>query len=153
MSLVHPDDLVELVNHSFSKLLASLHPLTFEEIKQCKFSYTYRVKRKDNVWIQVLQTSVILELDETKKPLLLLTFASDITLYKKDNAVIFTFSHYDKQSGIMSKITQMLNACKKTSEREKEIIHCIAMGTKTKDIAIKMNISEFTVRAHKRNIF
>src|ERR1035437_2537262 len=153
VSQIHPDDALEYANHSFPKMLASLHKYTDEEVKQCKFASTYRFKRKDNVWVQFLQNSIILEMDETRNPLLLLIFVSDITLYKKDDAVIFTISRYDKPSGIMNMITETLNGCKKTSEREKEIIRYIASGTKTKEIAKKMHLSIYTIRAHKRNIF
>src|ERR1035437_7043219 len=134
MSQIHPDDTQEIANHSFPKLLASLHKYTDEEVKQCKFTYTYRFKRKDNVWVKFLQNSVILEMDEKRNPLLLLTFISDITLYKKDDAVIFTLSHFDKPSGIMNMITQTLNSCTNTSEREKEIIRYIATGSRAKEI-------------------
>ncbi|MCE9538436.1 MAG: LuxR C-terminal-related transcriptional regulator [Bacteroidetes bacterium] len=41
----------------------------------------------------------------------------------------------------------------KTSERENEVIRYIAKGTRTKEIAEKMRLSIYTVRAHKRNIF
>ena len=153
LSLIHHDDLLEISNHSFPELLASLHKLTAEEVKQCKFTYTYRMKRKDNKWIHVLQNSVILEMDEKRNPLLVLTTVSDITLYKKDDTVIFTLSHYDKPNGIMNMITQTLNSCKKTTEREKEIIRYIANGIIAKEIAKKMHLSINTINAHKRNIF
>lgn len=41
----------------------------------------------------------------------------------------------------------------KTSERENEVIRYIAKGAGTKEIAAKMHLSIYTVRAHKRNIF
>lgn len=40
-----------------------------------------------------------------------------------------------------------------TSERENEVIRYIAKGAGTKEIAAKMHLSIYTVRAHKRNIF
>ncbi len=152
-SRVHPDDMNEIANNSFSKLIASLHKFTIEEIKQCKISYTFRFKRKDNVWIKFLQHSIILEINEEKNPLLLLSTSQDITQYKKDDATTFNISHYDCESGILSIITQHLNCCSLTSERENEIIRYITAGTKTKEIACKMCLSIYTIRAHKRNIY
>lgn len=83
VSLIHPGDMDEIANHSFAKLLDTLHNLTVEEIKQCKFSYSYRVKKKDGTYIKVLQNSVVLEMDRQRNPLLLLTLVADITPFKK----------------------------------------------------------------------
>jgi DNA-binding CsgD family transcriptional regulator len=153
ISQIHPDDMQVIANNSFPKILASLNKFTVEEIKQFKFSYTYRFKRKDNIWVKFLQNYVILEMDEDRNPLLLLNFVSDITPYKKDDVVISTLSHNENKNGIMNMITKHFNACINTSGRENEIIRYIANGSKTKEIAIKMHLSEYTVRAHKRNIF
>lgn len=153
VSLIHPDDFREYANHSFPKILASLQNYTPEEVTLCKFTYVYRFKRKDNVWIKMLQNSVILEMDEDRNPILLLTMVTDITAYKKDDELHFSISHIDKKTGIANMLTEHSTLLKITSIRENEVIQHIASGTKTKDIAEKMNLSIYTIRAHKRTIF
>lgn len=53
----------------------------------------------------------------------------------------------------MDMIIMDSNIDAKTSERENEVIRYIAKGIRTKEIAAKMYLSTYTVRAHKRNIF
>ena len=60
---------------------------------------------------------------------------------------------YDYENGIMNMLTKELSSYSSTTERENEIIRYIASGIKTKEIADKMHLSEYTIRAHKRNIF
>jgi DNA-binding CsgD family transcriptional regulator len=153
MDQIHPEDMQEISGNFYLKLLDSMVKHSVEEIRKFKFSFTYRFKRKDNVWVKFLQNYVFLEIHEEKDPLLLLNFVSDITPYKKDNKVIFFFSSFGNNSSIMDMVTKSFNVYSKTSKRENEIILYIANGTKTKEIAEKMHLSVFTIRAHKRNIF
>lgn len=53
----------------------------------------------------------------------------------------------------MNMIIRHFKVGTKTSERENEVIRYIAKGIGTREIAAKMHLSIFTVRAHKRNIF
>ncbi len=60
-----------------------------------------------------------------------------------------------KSDGITSKITDMIRSvegCKAISEREKEIIVCLAQGMSNKEIANHLIISVNTVITHRRNI-
>ena len=152
VSRLHPDDITGTINDSLSALLPSLHKNAIEEVKQCKISYSYRFKRKDNTWMQFLLEYIILEMDEEGLPLILLTSLMDSTaIDKKDNAIIYMFSHYEKQNINTNSLRP--NVLKKTTERENEVIRLISNGTNTKEIAEKLGLSQFTIRAHKRNIF
>ena len=149
---IHPDDFAQFATNSFPKLLNALHSFEEEEIRQCKFSVNYRFKRKDNTWVMLLQNTVILEMDENRNPLLLLNVATDITNYKTDNSMIFSVTHCDKDNNIKSISSTRLISENDTSVHENDIIKLILSSYSSNQIATKLFISFYTVRAHRRNI-
>jgi len=152
VSRLYPDDIDATIKDSLSVLLPSLHRGAIEKVEQCKISYSYHLKRKDNIWVQFLLEYIILEMDKKGFPLILLTSLLDGTATdKKDNAIIYSFSQYEKDNTNTNSL--QTNVFKKTTAREDEVIRLISNGTNTKEIAEKMGLSPFTIRAHRRNIF
>lgn len=71
-----------------------------------------------------------------------------------------TITVYDTEATIKNKLTQLINSNgkkdydknKELSDREKQIITCIAKGWSNKEIAEKLFLSVHTVMTHRRNI-
>ena len=151
---LHPDDRVVISGKLFTKFIEYCHSLEAGVHKESRFSMNYRYKRKDNVYIQVLQQYVILETDEVGNPLLNFGICTDITAHKPDNKVVFSISHYNKKKGFkMVSSESFFNKSSIISKRETEIVKHIHKGLSTSKIAEKLNISTSTVKTHRGNIF
>ncbi|MHB8402664.1 MAG: PAS domain-containing protein, partial [Bacteroidia bacterium] len=98
-SHIHPDDMKIQSGAAFVKFIEYTKQLTPKEIKKCRFSINYRIKRKDGVYIKVLQQYAIIEVTDKGYPLLCLGLLTDITDHKADNKVVFSISKYDKKKG------------------------------------------------------
>lgn len=150
---MHKDDIKIFSDSVFSHFVESAKQLPKDEIKNCRFSINYRLKRKDGVVIKILQQSVILETNNIGYPLLSLGILTDITAHKSDNKMVFSISHYSPKTGFKTISSDSFFAAdNKLTLREKEVIKHIVYGHNTSQIANILFISPFTVRAHRRNI-
>lgn len=151
---VHPDDLAVFAGKIFLQFLDYSRNMPKEDLSKTRFSLNIRVRRKDDVYIHMFQQYVILERDETNNPILTLGIATDISAHKKDDSLAFSVSRYDEETGFrimsMSENTAIQNFT--ISSRECEVINYLIQGLSSKQIADKLYISEYTVRAHRRNI-
>jgi len=154
LSQVHPDDLQISSSKVFEKFIDYSKSLNIDEIKKCRFSINFRLKRKDGVYIKLLQQYVILEVNKHGYPILTLGVISDISSFKLDNKMIFSISHYDNNKGFHT-ISSNNYSTEKTNltSREKEIVKHIVYGHSTSEIADLLTISQHTVKTHRKNIF
>lgn len=150
---IEKEDAEVFKNKVFNRFVDEATKISTEDIRNCRFSVNYRLKRKDGVVIKVLQQSVVLESNTNGYPLLVLGIIIDITSCKPDNKILFSVSHYHPHTGIrtISSDSYCLEE-KKLTVREKEIIKHIVYGHKSSKIANLLCISENTVKVHRRNI-
>jgi len=154
LSNIHPEDLVTYADKAFVELINYTQHLSVEEVRKCRFSVNYRIKRKDGVYIKVLQQTVILEANDKGYPILTLGILTDITAHKPDNKMVFSISYYDKQAGFKTISSDLYSVTEANlTPREKEIIKHIVYGHTTPQIAELLFLSVYTIRAHRRNIF
>lgn len=138
----------------FEQLINSVKPFSIEEIKKCRFSVNYRIKRKDGKNIKILQQYVILETNEQGYPLLSLGVLTDITAHKSDNIIVFSISHYDEKTGFKTISSDSFTQLEtKLTQREIEIVKYIAGGFTTPQISENLSISQHTLKTHRKNIF
>lgn len=150
---IHPEDLAVFSSDVFTRFMDYTRTFSIPEIKKLRFSVNLRARRKDGVYIQALQQSVVLECDEDKNPILVLGTWADITHHKTDNKVVYSVSRYDKKTGFSVITTDTFpKPALSISDRETQIIKCLAEGFSSKQIAGKLHISVHTVNAHRRNI-
>jgi PAS domain S-box-containing protein len=152
--IIHPDDLNELMNNTFKKMLEFYYSSPIDERKKIRCTYDYRVKRSDGKFVRLLQQTLIVETDNNGYPLVDIGIISDITEYKKENKINLSLSKYDQESGFTSPGTEVSSIIKKDriSERELEILNLLMKGNSSKNIANKLNISVNTVRNHRQNL-
>jgi DNA-binding CsgD family transcriptional regulator len=150
---MHPDDMAIFSNKIFKKFIRYAGSVSEEEIKQTHFSLNYRFKKKDGSYVQILQHYMVLEVNDLNHPVLMLGFCFDISAYKKDDKMIFSISKIDQQGGLSPiKSYSFPDADLLISNREKEVLICLMDGLGSKQIASRLNISVYTVLAHRRNI-
>ncbi len=152
-SRVHPDDIAVFTSKIFGEFVDYSRTVSDEDLKKTVFSLNVRYKRKDDVYIQFLQQYVVLERDEFNNPLMTLGLATDITAYKTDNRMVFAVTKY-KQSGRELKIYSpyALPISHIVSKRETEILKLLLKGYTSKRIAEALNLSYYTIRAHRRKL-
>ena len=150
---MHPDDMAIFSNQVFKKYIRCVRTSSEEGIKQARFSLNYRFKRKDGVYIQLWRQYMVLEVNKQNYPVLELGFCFDVSAHKKDNKVIFSVSKPDKLSGFLTTTADSFpdNGIA-ISAREREVIKCLLAGLGSKEIGDILNISPYTVIAHRRNI-
>jgi DNA-binding CsgD family transcriptional regulator len=151
LSAVNTEDLKIQVNQ--------IHPAMVEEFKglpdslkrKYKFSFNFRYTHLSGKELQILQTNIFLKWDEEGNPLLKLILFNDISLYKKDNSVLYFVSKINEM-GENEIVNQKNITPKELSSREIEILQMIAHGKKINEIAADLSLSPFTIKNHKKNI-
>jgi DNA-binding CsgD family transcriptional regulator len=149
-SLMHPDDRTEFVEKVQKEQAAFLRTLPPGDHGKYRFSYTYRLRRVDGTYIQVLQQSKIILVSEAGDPLLMLGVSTDITHLKKDNGISLSIARYDK--GCIETEGNFSRSDSLVSPREREVLTLIVEGKSTQEIAQALGISSFTVKNHRRNM-
>jgi DNA-binding CsgD family transcriptional regulator len=150
----HPDDLKELMNHVFPKILDFYFSTPLEERKKIRCTYDYRLKRTDGKYLRLMQQTIVIEMDKSGKPLVDIGIISDITEYKKTDTIKISLTKYDQEAGFLSLVSGVKEEEKKDriSERELQILKLLMQGYSSKKIADKLDISVNTVRNHRQNL-
>ncbi len=151
---IHPDDMAAISSKVFRRFMEYSRGLTEKELRNTKFSMNYRTKRKDGSYAQLLQQYYIIAWDKERNPLITLGLCTDITAYKTDSKVVFSVSNYNDKNGLKlatfseSTVSKRLNI----TRREYDVLKSIMDGLNSRQIAEKLIISQYTVRAHRRNL-
>lgn len=152
LSLIHPDDITEYME-VMKVVWEFLLALPASQRKYYKTSADFRIRNKDDVYKRMLQQNTALQTDSAGNIVLLLMVLSDVSHLKKENtisaAIIST-----KHDGCLvwdASDTQLKSQIA-FSKREREIIKLLAEGFSSKQVADKLNLSEFTVSTHRRNM-
>jgi DNA-binding CsgD family transcriptional regulator/PAS domain-containing protein len=152
LALIHPDDLKEYIEVT-KVIWEFLIALPIAQRKHYKTSVDFRIKNKEEVYKRVLQQNTALQTDNSGNIVLLLMVLSDISHLKKENgisaAIIST-----KHDGFLvwdASDTQLKSQIG-FSRREREIIKFLAEGYSSKQVAEQLNVSEYTVSTHRRNM-
>lgn len=153
INLIHPEDSPWFLNFE-AKIIEFLNTLTSEEILNYKMRYDYRIKRKDDTYIRILQQVITLELTSSGGISKTLGIHTDITHLKKEERPILSFiglnglpSYVDVE--VEEKFPTQYN---KITHREKEILLEMVKGKESIEIADYLNISVDTVNTHRRNL-
>ncbi|MFY8020922.1 MAG: LuxR C-terminal-related transcriptional regulator [Bacteroidia bacterium] len=149
--LMHPDDAKIHLDFSLKQFKNFLRNIPKEELSKYKFSYNYRMKRKDGMYFHMLQEFVILEKDEDDLPLFNFGYATDISNHKSNNKISFKVSKYKEGLGFIELKKEFYPGHILTN-KEIEVIQLINQGKTSKEIAdITFNSIE-TIKSHRKNI-
>jgi DNA-binding CsgD family transcriptional regulator len=153
-SRIHPEDL-----ENWLKALNELMEFTLTNIKaedrpRANYTWNYRFKNSQDVYVNIVQNTTPLALDSAGKPIIGLAH--------------YTVLHPDIKMNI-SASAKLLNAQNEyetiyfanygqkllsngISNRERDVIRLLVLDFSSKDISEKLNISSHTVDTHRRNI-
>lgn len=122
--------------------------------KSLRFSYTTKLKVYKNQFRWFLHQLAVIETQEGV-PAFGLKTLSDIHEIKKDEQIDFIVSQKNNKEGFDTLLKNNYETQQprlKLSNREKEILSLIANGYSSKQISGKLNISENTVKNHRKNM-
>lgn len=152
----HPADWSIITEDCFYQVFEVVKKIPASQRDKIRFSYNWRMKRSDSTYGHFLQQFCIVSDEGDGKPILSVGAVSDITHLKNDNRIVFSADVFDPDLGFQGFKKEFWpeDAEKHIlSKREIEVVRLLAEGLKLDQIADKLFISPFTVRAHKRKIF
>ena len=149
--LMHPDDAKIHLDFSLNRFKKFLNKIPKEEIFRYKFSYNYRMKRKDNQYFHMLQEFVILEISDDYLPIYNFGYATDISNHKRDNKISFKVSIFSNENGF-EELKEDFYPGHVLTSREVEIVKLANEGLSTREIAEKLYNSFETIKTHRKNI-
>ncbi|TJY33353.1 LuxR C-terminal-related transcriptional regulator [Pontimicrobium aquaticum] len=150
---IHEDDLSCLVN-SLSDIVDFIDcDLNQKETEQYSYTWNYRIKRKDNSYVNIFQNTTPFFIDSNKKHKAL-TYFTVINSNKKIpiQASIQSLNSNNNLETKYSTNCSQTAFLKKISSREKDIIRLLVKKKTSKSIAKRLFISSNTVDTHRRNI-
>lgn len=149
LNYFHPDDkkfvnriIKGIIEHSTKNNVSS---------KDNFLNLTFRLRKKDGTYINVLRKSKAYEIDNKGKLISNLSVLTDISFISNNNKV-----EWDIYAERLDAVSFKENVYKEFhdffTKREMEIITLIFKGLKTREISNKLCVSEHTVATHRKNI-
>ena len=151
---IHPDDMDFVANAEEANLNFLYNTLGKEHVLHYKVNYSFRSKMKNGEYHMLNHQAIILTVDENGNFGKSLNIHTDINHISKTNCLTFSLiglSGYPSYTNI--KVKQNLNEYTLFTSREIEIIKLINEGLQNKEIAESLNISEHTIKTHRKNIY
>ena len=154
INTIHPEDMNFVANAEQSYLNFIYNNIGKEHILNYKANYSFRSKMKNGEYHLMNHQAIVLTVDENGNFGKSLNIHTDINHITKINS--FTFSligleSYPSYTDV--KVIQDSSQYTLLTSREIEIIKLISEGLQNKTIAEKLNISNFTVKTHRKNIY
>lgn len=149
LSLTHPEDTSDLVEH-FSSEIERREKEKFVH-DHIPIIYEYRKRSKKGDWLWVRSESVILERDENGEVKYLITFTKDISkeLSARANGIAkkakLDISKNNNHSGKKKLVIRL-------SKREKEILDLLKTGLSTKEIADILSLKSTSVSTYRKSL-
>jgi DNA-binding CsgD family transcriptional regulator len=157
-SLIHPDDLLILENTLFKRItyFLSTLPESEQENQNYRFSYNFRIRKKDGNYVSMSIVSKILGFNSKGKIQVdfgMITPA--IHVIQTDNILlaISKANGEDDYTTVFQEEYKKENSNLHLTKRELEIIQLLKAGMDSKSIADHLCISLNTTKNHRRNIF
>jgi DNA-binding CsgD family transcriptional regulator len=145
-------------------ILQKIFPIMFDyfdrhcikgDIKDLRVSYNSLMVGADGEARWYLHQATVIQKDEEQKARLMLKLITDIHDIKQDDSITLTISLKDKRgiySPVFTKRFYPNGEDRILSDREIEILNLLGEGRTSKQIASTLNLSEHTVKTHRKNM-
>lgn len=153
-SKMHPDDVEPWLEALNQLMIFTLNNIDITERHKMSYTWNYRIKNSNGVYLNVIQNTTPLEFDVDDKPIIGL--AHYTVLHSKINIPVTATAKILNKNNVyetkyFSNFSQKL-LTDSISNRERDIIRLLFLNNSSKSIAKKLNISNNTVDTHRRNI-
>ncbi|RRJ87652.1 hypothetical protein EG240_14960 [Paenimyroides tangerinum] len=142
---IHPEDLQYCNECEHNSFQISNH-IFYKEIFKYIISYSFRLKTKEGNYLTIKQEYQTIETDEYGRMLRNFVHHEVIDSYEKRSE--FDFQIIDKIKNRPVNFEKKF----KLTKREVEILDLINQGFQTKEISEQLNLSDHTVKTHRKNI-
>ncbi len=133
-----------------------LNRIPKKEHGQYIFSHNYRINTKDDKKVMLYQQYTIIVSPKTGLPVYSVGLISDIGHLKKDSTILHQIVKHTHRENVSEKeivySTEYYPEFNILSKREVEILHLLAQGLNSREIADKLFISESTVTIHRKSM-
>lgn len=153
--LYYKPDLDVFGTYIFKEILRFYQSLPPNERMLYSFHNNYRFRRSSGELRKLLQQCTILEFDSVGNPILIFGMCSDITHFKTDNRITLMFSRQNndgKQIEVVKHYYPDGETALLFTKREKEVLRLISNGLNSIEIAKSLNISEHTIKNHRKKM-
>lgn len=148
---IHPEDLQAFVKNE-RKIIELFNQLSSDAILENNVRYTFRIRNGIGVYKRLMRQLVCLEVDDTQKPLRVMSEYSDITCLDKDTQMSIGGQNDSRHGSAVISEDSLEKSKNPFSEREIEILKSVAKGESVKEIANNMKLSVNTINNHKCNM-
>ena len=153
LAQIHPNHVqpvLLMIQQLVINFCADYQVINYKDVKIC-FNYLFRNSAGE--YMQILQRPVILEVDESNKPALVLNFTYHVEYIKRPGSVEgMVVYNNDTFLFDYNALTRRIEPAKSFSTQEMNILQLLGKGFDTKAIAEKLFISPNTVDTHRRNL-
>jgi DNA-binding CsgD family transcriptional regulator len=121
---------------------------------QLNYSMNCRFKQKDGNFNDIMVQCTVIEWDKNNYPAVTLNVYTDLTPHKRDLKIVLTISIIGENEKQWKTVLaeEFLRIPKVLTEREHEIMNDMVHDIGAEEIAERLNLKYYTVRAHWRNI-
>lgn len=148
--LFHPDDADEMMQivkeaYEFGFGLKNAFPFCVQ------FMVSYRIRKANGEYIKALRQSSLLEVDGKGKMISTISICSDISHLGIDKTIKFKM-HGDQGDEFLPDFSKLSGQKKSFTKREIELVKLISEGLCTKEIAVELKLSAFTIETQRKNM-
>lgn len=153
-SRIHPDDLEKWLKALNELMEFTLGSISEVDRHKANYTWNYRFKNADDVYVNLIQNTTPLAFDSQDKPIIGLAhytvLNADIKMDISASAKLLN-NNNEYETIYFNNYGQKLLS-EGISNREKDVIRLLVLDFSSKEISQKLNISSHTVDTHRRNI-
>ena len=153
-SRMHPDDIEPWLQALNELMKFTLSNISVEERSKMSYTWNYRIKNSNGIYVNIIQNTTPLEFDANDKPVIGLAhytvLDSKIKLQVSATAKLLN-ENKEYETKYFNNFSQKLLS-DGISNRERDVVRLLVLNNSSKEIAEKLNISTNTVDTHRRNI-
>ena len=150
---IHPEDQPWFLNFEH-KVMQFFTKLSLEQIPNYKVRYDYRVRKKNGEYIRILQQVVTIQYDQDNPVIRTFCVHTDISYLKSEGTPTLSFIGMNGERSYINVETEKKYSKLSAglTQREHEILRCIAEGKSSLEIGEQLFISKKTVDTHRKSI-
>lgn len=151
---MHPDEVSVWLKSLQELMVFTMNNIALEDRRRVTYTWNYRIKDGNDRYKNIIQHTTPMFFDEQGKPIIGLAHYSVLEAHEilpiQASAKILNINDeyetlYYQSYGGQKLLSELV------SHRERDVLRLIALGDTNSEISNKLNISEHTVKTHRKN--